>query len=178
MYCILSCVRWYKSSKFFPLTGLTPLCFYRNSPVSTFLKIKPNDRLILKAVVCCLKIRRTISGKVDAVISCKVKLYLSWIRLPVTSSVRMVFQCLRYRTRVSGSSGNILVPGENAGEKTREISPFHFRFTTSGDVISGDATSGRACARDHFRHHLKCGLSCASILLPIYNVLQFQDIKY
>jgi hypothetical protein len=27
MYCILSCVWWYKSSKFFPLTGLTPLCF-------------------------------------------------------------------------------------------------------------------------------------------------------
>ena len=81
---------------------------YRNSPVSTFLKIKPNDRLILKAVVCCLKIRRTISGKVDAVMSCKVKLYLSWTRLPVASSVRMVFQCLKYRTRVSGSSGNIL----------------------------------------------------------------------
>jgi hypothetical protein len=57
------------------------------------------------------------------------------------------------------------VPG-----KTREIpgkrgklSPFHFRFktsgevisgdATSGDVISGDATSGRTCARDHFRHH-------------------------
>jgi hypothetical protein len=64
--------------------------------------------LILKAVVCCLKIRRTISGKVDAVISCKVKLYLSWTRLPVSSSVRMVFQCLKYRIRVSGSSGNIL----------------------------------------------------------------------
>jgi hypothetical protein len=32
--------------------------------------------LILKAVVCCLKIRRTISGNVDSVISCKVKLYL------------------------------------------------------------------------------------------------------
>jgi hypothetical protein len=53
-------------------------------------------------------------------------------------------------------------------EKTREIpgkktrgkwSPFHFRFTTSGDVIYGDATSGdvifgRACAHDHFRNPL------------------------
>jgi uncharacterized Zn-finger protein len=38
-------------------------------PCNMFLKIKPNDRLILKAVVCCLKIRRTISGKVDAAIS-------------------------------------------------------------------------------------------------------------
>jgi DNA-directed RNA polymerase subunit RPC12/RpoP len=39
----------------------------------------------LKAVVCCRKIRRTISGKVDTVISCKVKLYLSWTRLAVTT---------------------------------------------------------------------------------------------
>jgi hypothetical protein len=28
MYCILSCVWRYKSSKFFPLTELTPLCFF------------------------------------------------------------------------------------------------------------------------------------------------------
>jgi hypothetical protein len=42
-------------------------------------------------------------------------------------------------------------------EKTREIpskktrgklSPFHFRFTTSGDVISGDATSGAKLQHD------------------------------
>ena len=31
--------------------------------------------LILKAVVCCLKIRCTISGKVNTLISCKVNLY-------------------------------------------------------------------------------------------------------
>ena len=43
------------------------------------------------------------------------------------------------------------VPGKNAGNY-----PFYFQFTTSGDVISGDATSGRACARDHFRYPLKC----------------------
>ena len=36
----------------------------RNSPVSTFLKIKPNETLTLKADVCCVKILRTISGKV------------------------------------------------------------------------------------------------------------------
>ena len=45
-----------------------------------FFKIKPNDTLILKAVVCCLKIWCTISGKMDAVISCMVKLYRSWTR--------------------------------------------------------------------------------------------------
>jgi hypothetical protein len=38
-------------------------------------RIKPKDRLILKAVVCCLYRDRTISGKVDGVISCRVKLY-------------------------------------------------------------------------------------------------------
>ena len=32
--------------------------------------------------------------------------------------------------------------GENAGEKRGKLSPFHFRFMTSGDVISSDATSG------------------------------------
>jgi hypothetical protein len=41
---------------------------------------------------------------------------------------------------------------EKRGGKTGKLSPFHFWFTTSGDVISGDATSGRACAHDHFRH--------------------------
>jgi hypothetical protein len=46
------------------------------------------------------------------------------------------------------------VPEKPRGKKRGKLSPFHFRFTTSGDVISGDATSGRACARDHFRHHL------------------------
>ena len=59
------------------------------------------------------------------------------------------------------------VPEKPRGKKRGKLSPFHFRFTTSGDVISGDATSGdatsgdfisgdttsgRACARDHFRH--------------------------
>jgi hypothetical protein len=43
--------------------------------------------LILKAVVCCRKIRRTISGKVDAVISCKVKLYLTLDDLVVLEQV-------------------------------------------------------------------------------------------
>ena len=38
-------------------------------------------------------------------------------------------------------------------------------YATSGDVISGDATSGRACAHDHFRHPLKCEVAGASILL-------------
>ena len=61
-------------------------------------------------ILCCLYRYRTISGKVDAVISCRVKLYRSWIRLPVASSVRMDFQCLRYRTLVSGSSGNTSGP--------------------------------------------------------------------
>ena len=46
------------------------------------------------------------------------------------------------------------VPGKTREKKRGKLSPFHFRFTTSGDVISGDATSGRACAHDHFRHHL------------------------
>jgi hypothetical protein len=46
---------------------------YHSSPVSTFLNINPNDRLMVNAVVCCVKIRRTISGKVDAAISFKVK---------------------------------------------------------------------------------------------------------
>ena len=49
------------------------------------------------------------------------------------------------------------VPEKPRGKKRGKLSPFHFRFTTSGDVISGDATSGdttsgRACAHDHFRH--------------------------
>jgi hypothetical protein len=34
--------------------------------------------------------------------------FLEELSRQVTSSVRMVFQCLRYRIRVSGSSGNIL----------------------------------------------------------------------
>ena len=34
------------------------------------------------------------------------------------------------------------VPEKTAGKKRGKLSPFHFRFTTSGDVISGDATSG------------------------------------
>jgi hypothetical protein len=46
-----------------------------------------------------------MSGKVNAVISCRAKLYRPWIRLPVASSVQMDFQCLRYRTLVSVSSG-------------------------------------------------------------------------
>ena len=54
-----------------------------------FRKMKPKDRLILKAVDCCRNRDRTISGKVDAVISWRVKLYRSWIRLSVASSVRM-----------------------------------------------------------------------------------------
>ena len=62
---------------------------------------------MVNAVVCCLKIRRTISGKVDAVISCKVQLYLSWTLFPLDSCVWVVFQCLRYIIRVSGSSGRI-----------------------------------------------------------------------
>jgi hypothetical protein len=33
---------------------------------------------------------------------------------------------------------------EKRGKKRGKLSPFHFRFTTSGDVISGDATSGDA----------------------------------
>ena len=37
----------------------------------------------MKAVVCCLYRYRTISVKVDAVISWSVKLYRSWIGLPV-----------------------------------------------------------------------------------------------
>ena len=48
-----------------------------------FRKIKPKDRSILKAVVCCLYRYRTISVKVDAVISWSVKLYRSWVGLPV-----------------------------------------------------------------------------------------------
>ena len=49
-------------------------------------------------------------------------------------------------------------------EKTREIpgykksgklSPFHFRFTTSGDVISGDVISGDATSGTTSLHHLK-----------------------
>ena len=75
-----------------------------------FLKIKPKDRLILKAVVCCLYRCRTISGKVDAVISWSVKLYRSWIGLPVASSVRMDCQCCLYNALVSGSSGNTSGP--------------------------------------------------------------------
>ena len=43
------------------------------------------------------------------------------------------------------------VPEKPREKKRGKLSPFHFRFTTSGDVISGDATSGRACAHDHFR---------------------------
>ena len=58
-----------------------------------FRKIKPKDRLILKAVVCCLYRYRTISEKVDALISWSVKLHRSWIGLPVASSVRMDCQC-------------------------------------------------------------------------------------
>ena len=46
------------------------------------------------------------------------------------------------------------VPEKPRGKKRGKLSPFDFRFTTSGDVISGDATSGRACAHDHFRHPL------------------------
>jgi hypothetical protein len=57
------------------------------------------------------------------------------------------------------------VPGKTREipDKRGKLSPFHFRFktsgevisgdATSGDVISGDATSGRTCLRDHFRHH-------------------------
>ena len=55
------------------------------------------------------------------------------------------------------------VPGktQEIPGKRGKLSPFHFRFKTSGDatscdVISGDATSGHTCARDHFRHHHKC----------------------
>jgi hypothetical protein len=51
--------------------------------------------------------------------------------------------------------------GKPRGKNRGKLSPFHFRFMTSGsgndisgDVISGDATSGGACARDHFRHPL------------------------
>jgi hypothetical protein len=43
-----------------------------NSPGSKFLKIKPNKTLILKADVCCVKIWRTISGKVEDAISFKL----------------------------------------------------------------------------------------------------------
>jgi hypothetical protein len=46
-----------------------------------FREIKLKDRLILKAVVCCLFRDRTISGKVDAVISWSVMLYRSCIGL-------------------------------------------------------------------------------------------------
>ena len=45
------------------------------------------------------------------------------------------------------------VPEKMWGKKRGKLSPFYFRFTTSGDVISGDAISGGACPRDHFRHH-------------------------
>jgi hypothetical protein len=51
---------------------------------------------------------RTISRKVEDVISFKVKLYRSWTRFPLFSCVWMVFQCLIYSILVSGSSGNIL----------------------------------------------------------------------
>ena len=34
------------------------------------------------------------------------------------------------------------VPEKPREKKRGKLSPFHFRFTTSGDVISGDATSG------------------------------------
>jgi hypothetical protein len=40
------------------------------------------------------------------------------------------------------------------GGKRGKLSPFHFRCTTSGDATSGYATSGRACAHDHFRYPL------------------------
>ena len=70
------------------------------------------DHQIMKAVVYCLKIRCTISVKVDAVISCNVKLYLSWTRLPIASSVRMDSKCCIYKTLVSGSSGRTSVSAE------------------------------------------------------------------
>ena len=40
------------------------------------------------------------------------------------------------------------VPEKPRGKKRGKLSPFHFRFTTSGDVISGDATSGDATSGD------------------------------
>ena len=58
------------------------------------------------------------------------------------------------------------VPEKPRGKKRGKLSPFHFRFTTSGDVISGDATSGRACARDHFRHHLTAPPQMLTELCP------------
>ena len=51
------------------------------------------------------------------------------------------FHCSYLESR--GFSGKT---GKNAGNYL----PF-----ISGSTTSGDATSGRACARDHFRHHLK-----------------------
>ena len=80
------------------------------TPVSMCRRIKPKDRLILKAVVCCVYRDSTISGKVDAVISWSVKVYRSWIRLPVASSIRLECQCCIYNALVSGSSGNTSGP--------------------------------------------------------------------
>ena len=61
-------------------------------------------------ILCCLYRYRTISGKVDAVISWGVKLYRSWIGLPIASSVWMDCQCCIYNALFSGSSDNTSDP--------------------------------------------------------------------
>jgi hypothetical protein len=48
-------------------------------------------------------------------------------------------------------------------KKRGKVSPFHFRFTTSGDVISD-----RACAHDHFRHHHTAAAASAAIALTFH----------
>ena len=40
------------------------------------------------------------------------------------------------------------VPGKTRGGKRGKLSPFHFRFTTSGDATSGDVISGDATSGD------------------------------
>jgi hypothetical protein len=42
--------------------------------------LRPNDRLMVNAVGCCVKVWRAISGKVEDAISFKAKLYRSWTR--------------------------------------------------------------------------------------------------
>ena len=71
---------------------------------------------------------------------------IGWIQ--ISEGLRLVgFTIPLFVPRLQRSSG------KTAGKKGGKLSPFHFRFMTSGDATSGDATSGRACAHDHFRHH-------------------------
>jgi hypothetical protein len=67
-----------------------------------FRKIKPKDRLILKAVVCCLYRYRTISEKVDALMLTSVTFYLNkLIQHPIGARVVLPDHILKNKAVVA-----------------------------------------------------------------------------